>query len=232
MHHIDANKTIGEKVWWDLHKNAKSYFQQFFEATTAVWSLTSHLTNHPSKMNKTCGALLGKQGQTHKLRSSMNPYIWTLAQSTGAAEYTDCISAEGVRPLNVYPRYDTNKSYGEVPVMLELLDMRSTPSMPWLPDPLWSGVASPDGVLSMGQIELNCVLILNWIAKNRTILTFKLLTYAKLNCLKWNCFCMLNWIAWNRTVFYIETVFTLNWIFLIRTVWLNWKDWNRNVFDN
>ena len=86
-----------------------------------------------------------------------------------------------------------------VPVMLEVWGMRNTPSLPSLSGPLWLGVVSPDRVLSMGQIELNCVLMLNWIAWNRNVLIFKLRTYAKLNCLKWNCFCMLNWIVWNRS---------------------------------
>ena len=43
--------------------------------------------------------------------------------------------------------------------------MQSTPSLPSLPDLLWSVTVAPDRVLSMGQIELNN-------------------TYAKLNCLK------------------------------------------------
>ena len=41
--------------------------------------------------------------------------------------------------------------------------------------------------------------MLYWITWNRTVLIFKLRTYAKLNGLKGNCFCMLNWIVWNRT---------------------------------
>ena len=86
-----------------------------------------------------------------------------------------------------------------VPLMLELWEIQSTTSLPTLPGPLWLGVLAPDRVLSMGQIELNCTL--NWIAWNRTVLTFKLRIYPKLNCLKWNCFCMLNWIVPNRTVF-------------------------------
>ena len=49
------------------------------------------------------------------------------------------------------------QSDGEVPVMLELWRMQSTPS---LPGPLWPGMVAPDRVLSMGQIELNCVLML------------------------------------------------------------------------
>ena len=43
-------------------------------------------------------------------------------QLTGAVEYTNCTSAEGVRPTppNECSRYDTKQSDGEVPVMLEL----------------------------------------------------------------------------------------------------------------
>ena len=40
----------------------------------------------------------------------------------------------------------------------------------------------------MSQIELNFVLMVNWIAGDRTILTFTLHTFAKVTCLKWNCF--------------------------------------------
>ena len=50
--------------------------------------------------------------------------------------------------------------------MLELWEMRSTPSLPPLVGPLWPGVVAPDRVLSMSQIKV------------------KLCTYAKLNCLK------------------------------------------------
>ena len=45
--------------------------------------------------------------------------------------------------------------------MQELWVIQSTPSLPSLPGPLWSGVVAPDRVLLMGQIELNCVLMLN-----------------------------------------------------------------------
>ena len=56
--------------------------------------------------------------------------------------------------------------------MLELWGMRSTPSLPSIPGTLWSRVVAPDRVLSMGQIELNCVLMLNWITWNKTVFTF------------------------------------------------------------
>ena len=90
----------------------------------------------------------------------------------------------GVRPSNECPVYDTKQCDGEVPVILEIWGMRGTSSLPSLPGPLWPGMVAPDRVLSMGQIELNCVLMLNWTTWNRAILIFKLRTHAKLNCLK------------------------------------------------
>ena len=62
-------------------------------------------------------------------------YFIYLAQSAGAVEYTDCTSAEGT-PLNECPAYDIKQSDGEVPVMLELWGMWSTPSLSLLPGPL------------------------------------------------------------------------------------------------
>ena len=40
--------------------------------------------------------------------------------------------------------YDSKQSDGEVPAMLELWGMRSTPSLPLLSGPLWPGVVAPD----------------------------------------------------------------------------------------
>ena len=45
--------------------------------------------------------------------------------------------------------------------MLGLWGMQNTLSLPLLPGPLWPGDVAPDRVLSMGQIELNCVLMPN-----------------------------------------------------------------------
>ena len=54
--------------------------------------------------------------------------------------------------------------------MLELWGMQSTPSLPLLPGPLWTGVVVPDKVLSVGQIELlfienECkqMIMVNWL---------------------------------------------------------------------
>ena len=68
--------------------------------------------------------------------------------------------------------------------MLEPWKMQSTPSLSSLPGLLWLGMVAPDKVISMGQIELIGGIILNWIGWDGTFLTFKLRTYAKLNCLK------------------------------------------------
>ena len=64
--------------------------------------------------------------------------------------------------------------------------MQCTPSLPSLPGPLWPGVVATDKVLSMGQIELNCVFMQRNYTElfEITLLTFKLRTYAKLNYLK------------------------------------------------
>ena len=70
---------------------------------------------------------------------------------------------------NEYPGYDTKQSEGEVPVMRELLGMQSIPSLPLLPGSPWPRVVAADRVLSMGQTELNCVLMLKWIVWNRSV---------------------------------------------------------------
>ena len=69
-------------------------------------------------------------------------------------------------------------------MILELWGMRSTPSLPLLPGPLWPGVVAPERALSMGQIELNCVCMLNGITCNRTVLT--------INC------------VWTKTIFILN----------------------------
>ena len=76
----------------------------------------------------------------------------------------------------------------EVPVIMGLWEMRNTSSLSLLP-----GLQRLRVVALVGQIKLNCVLMLNWIAWNMTVLTFKMSTFAKPNCLKknsfwnWNC---------------------------------------------
>ena len=83
-----------------------------------------------------------------------------MAQLTEPAEYTNCVSAEGQDSPNKCPGYDTKQFDSKAPVMLELWRMQSTPSLSSLLGLLWHGVIVPDRVLSRGQIELNCVLML------------------------------------------------------------------------
>ena len=75
-------------------------------------------------------------------------------QLAGTVKYTHCISTKGnTPPPKKCPGYDTKQSDGQVPIILELWGMQST-LFSLLPGPLWSGVVSPDRVLSIGQIEL------------------------------------------------------------------------------
>ena len=132
-----------------------------------------------------------------------------LAQSAEAVDYTDCFSAEGLRhppPMNF--GYDTKPSDGEVSVLLELWGMRSTPSLTLPSGLLLAKVVAPDRVLSMDQIELNCVLMLNWIVWNGTVFYIETVL-------------MLNWIVWNRTVYiYIYIYIYINGFGLHNLQWL------------
>ena len=76
------------------------------------------------------------------------PLNTSSAQSAGAVEYTDCISAMSVLV------YDIKQSDGEAPVMLELWGMLNTPSLPLFPGPLWPKMVALDRFLSIGQIEM------------------------------------------------------------------------------
>ena len=77
--------------------------------------------------------------------------------SVGAIEYTDWFSAERQDSQNLSPGYDTKQFDGDAPVMLELWEMRSTPLML----SRWPRMVAPDMVLSIDQIERNCLLMLN-----------------------------------------------------------------------
>ena len=69
-----------------------------------------------------------------------------MAQPTGAAEYTDCISAEEKDTPNACPRNETKQSNSEISEMLKHWVFQSIS--------LLLGEEVPDRVLSMSQIEL------------------------------------------------------------------------------
>ena len=93
---------------------------------------------------------------------------------------------------NECPAYDSRNFYGNSPVMLKLWGIRSTPSLPSLPGPLWPGVLAPDRVLSMGQIEVFGIQIVYFNVYTER----KQITYAKLNWLEYNS--LIIWLCVNK----------------------------------
>ena len=96
-----------------------------------------------------------------------------------------------------------------------------------------------NGIPNIGQItrlynNQRCVLMLNWITWNITVLIFKQCTYGEMNRLKWK-FLTLKLYFCSTKLFEKEplwhAILILNWIVWIWTLWLNWIMWNRNVFD-
>ena len=79
----------------------------------------------------------------------------------GGCRIHQLLFCRGVRPPpNECPGYDTKQSDGEVPAVLELWGMRSTPSLPSLPGPLWLGVVAPDKGPIYGLNSTNSILML------------------------------------------------------------------------
>ena len=74
------------------------------------------------------------------------------------ANFTDYFSSLFMSPasLNECPGYDTKQSDGEVPAMLELWEMWSTPLLPLLPGALWPRVVAPDmgPIYGLNRIKL------------------------------------------------------------------------------
>ena len=83
----------------------------------------------------------------------------------------NCFSAEEYDCHNECPVYDSKNSDGEAALTLELWEV---PLLPSLSGPVWPGVVVCDKARSMGQIELNCLLTLNWIVWNRTVYMHKM----------------------------------------------------------
>ena len=76
-----------------------------------------------------------------------------VALSAGAVEYAPTAPPQRGKPgPNECPGYDTKQSDGEVPGMLGFGGIRSTPSLPLLPGPIWPGMIAPDRALFMGKI--------------------------------------------------------------------------------
>ena len=81
MSWINSQRRMETQIRWELHKNATWCFDQILETTlhkaAVVRPLTSHLTNHPNKINRTHGTLLEKWGRTHEQCFLIVSYTWT-----------------------------------------------------------------------------------------------------------------------------------------------------------
>ena len=75
-----------EKKWDGNYSRMLQILEAITQEKFAVWSLTSHLKNHPNETNKICGTLLEKQGWTHKwcfLLFSTQCQCWLISKNTG-----------------------------------------------------------------------------------------------------------------------------------------------------
>ena len=126
---------------------------------------------------------------------------------------------------NECPGHEIKQPDGEVEVILELWGMWSTLSLPSLPGSFLFEVIAPDTVISMVQIEQNCVLMLNWFFfKKRTVFFIRTVPYST-DLFEIELFLTFNCVK-------IKTIPILNWIVLMGTVWINWIVWNKDVFDD
>ena len=127
------------------------------------WNTTASLSCSPTaneiiQLFFQCRLITWFLNHQHGFKQTLYPFGWGCRMLTASLQ----------RVKTPFPDqcsgYGTKLSDGEVPVMLELWGMWNTFSLPLLRGSLWPGVVAPDKVLSMGQIELNYVLMLNWIA--------------------------------------------------------------------
>ena len=127
-----------------------------------------------------CCQIIYSVRETNHFQNTKMPYhLNTYCPVTWGCRIHQLLLCKGVRPHHHQQQvswiYDTKQSDVEVLVMLVLWWMQGILSLPLLPGSLWPRLVAPDRVLSMSQIELNCVLMLNWIVWNRTVLTFNCL---------------------------------------------------------
>ena len=93
IHHMDTNKTHGEKARWELHKNAAYSLEQILKAKVckkiAVRPPASHLTNHLGKTNK-----YAKHCRKIKEKLNSDVFLWTPTHGRASVD----------RPVRTYIR--------------------------------------------------------------------------------------------------------------------------------
>ena len=137
------------------------------------YSPVSNSTLWPSRLGQentsTASLQKGKTSPTSILDITLNP-LNPVGWDCRIHRLHHCREA---RLPNECRGYDWKQTDGEAPVMSELWGMPGTPLLPSPPGLLWPRVVAPVRVLSMSQIELNSVLMLNTIVWNRTLYTYK-----------------------------------------------------------
>ena len=96
-----------------------------------------------SRSSRILGNVLETWRDLISLKLYLPSLLWQLNTPTATLQ-------RGKTSPNECPRYYTQQSDDEVPVMLKLLGVQSTTSLPSLPGPIRIGVVAPDMVLSMG----------------------------------------------------------------------------------
>ena len=133
-----------------------NYLEQILGATThwatAVWSLTFHLKNHPSKTNKT---LLEKQWLMSKWRYFMDPYTWRCQCWLTSRTYLPKLCADTMMWVSLSP------------VLKENRDLRYT-------EPKWSVLDFINQFLSSKEFKTD-MQVQN---QERILKTFVIFSYA------------------------------------------------------
>ena len=126
---------------WESARPINSAELKLTQVIKVIRLVTRRLIKNP---NETCLFKYGKR----KIVSFYNPKVCPVGWGSRIHRLHLC---RGVWPHpNECPDYDVKQSDGEVPVMPGLWGIQSTPSLPLLPGPQWSGVVASDKALSMG----------------------------------------------------------------------------------
>ena len=98
-------------------------------------------------LEDTLGAMDDRGGWREKIRENWHDMMMMMMITFNSVH---CPVSWGCRiqvrpsPSNECPEYDTKQSDDDIPVMLELWKMWSTPLLSSLPGPLWPGVVAPN----------------------------------------------------------------------------------------
>ena len=121
-----------------------------------TWCVWSYIFERNKLTRHLCIAV-----RSHCRLSLVHLFLQTVVCPVGwGCRIHQLLLCRGVRPPpHECPGYDTKQSDGEVPAVLELWGMRSTPSLSSLPGPLWPGVVAPDKGPIYGSNRTNGILI-------------------------------------------------------------------------